>query len=74
MCLAVMQHRMMKEAQKAMTPWMNGQPLYAPMSNHSSSYQMNPMLYAGQSNTGIPLESGTGFQLKQVQQGELMRN
>lgn len=47
-CLAVMQHRLMKEAQKAMTPWMNGQPIYAPMSNHSSSYQMNPMLYAGQ--------------------------
>lgn len=44
---AVMQHRMMKEAQKAMTPWLNGQPLYAPMSNHSSGYQMNPMLYAG---------------------------
>ncbi|NP_956687.1 immunoglobulin-like domain-containing receptor 1a precursor [Danio rerio] len=44
---AVMQHRLMKEAQRAMTPWMNGQPLYAPMSNHSSSYQMNPLLYAG---------------------------
>ncbi|KAK2908422.1 hypothetical protein QQF64_001748 [Cirrhinus molitorella] len=43
----VMQHRLMKEAQKAMTPWLNGQPIYAPMSNHSSSYQMNPMLYAG---------------------------
>lgn len=43
---AVMQHRMMKEAQKAMSPWMNGQPMYAPMSSHSS-YQMNPMLYAG---------------------------
>ncbi|XP_076159020.1 immunoglobulin-like domain-containing receptor 1a isoform X1 [Alosa pseudoharengus] len=44
---AVMQHRMMKEAQKAMSPWMNGgQPVYAPMSSHSS-YQMNPMLYAG---------------------------
>ncbi|XP_067261258.1 immunoglobulin-like domain-containing receptor 1a isoform X9 [Chanodichthys erythropterus] len=57
---AVMQHRMMKEAQKAMTPWMNGQPLYAPMSNHSSSYQMNPMLYAGSASgkghmTPVPL-------------------
>ncbi|XP_056120802.1 immunoglobulin-like domain-containing receptor 1a [Rhinichthys klamathensis goyatoka] len=55
---AVMQHRLMKEAQKAMTPWMNGQPLYAPMSNHSSSYQMNPMLYAGSQKghmTPVPL-------------------
>ncbi|XP_062384169.1 immunoglobulin-like domain-containing receptor 1a isoform X2 [Sardina pilchardus] len=47
---AVMQHRMMKEAQKAMSPWMNGQPVYAPMTSQSS-YQMNPMLYAG-SNSG----------------------
>ncbi|KAI7811445.1 immunoglobulin-like domain-containing receptor 1a [Triplophysa rosa] len=57
---AVMQHRLMKEAQKAMSPWMNGQPLYAPMSNHSSSYQMNPMLYAGSASgkggmTPVPL-------------------
>ncbi|XP_051982389.1 immunoglobulin-like domain-containing receptor 1 isoform X6 [Xyrauchen texanus] len=57
---AVMQHRMMKDAQKAMTPWLNGQPLYAPMSNHSSSYQMNPMLYAGSASgkgamTPVPL-------------------
>ncbi|XP_016111762.1 immunoglobulin-like domain-containing receptor 1a [Sinocyclocheilus grahami] len=56
----VMQHRMMKEAQKAMTPWLNGQPIYAPMSNHSSSYQMNPMLYAGSASgkggmTPVPL-------------------
>lgn len=54
---AVMQHRMIKEAQKAMTPWLNGQPVYAPMSNHSS-YQMNPMLYAGSgkgSMTPVPL-------------------
>ncbi|XP_016422109.1 immunoglobulin-like domain-containing receptor 1a isoform X2 [Sinocyclocheilus rhinocerous] len=56
----VMQHRLMKEAQKAMTPWLNGQPIYAPMSNHSSSYQMNPMLYAGSASgkggmTPVPL-------------------
>uniref|UniRef100_A0A8C1RDW4 Immunoglobulin-like domain containing receptor 1a n=1 Tax=Cyprinus carpio TaxID=7962 RepID=A0A8C1RDW4_CYPCA len=56
----VMQHRLMKEAQKAMTPWMNGQTMYAPMSNHSSSYQMNPMLYAGSASgkggmTPVPL-------------------
>ncbi|XP_050977567.1 immunoglobulin-like domain-containing receptor 1a [Labeo rohita] len=56
----VMQHRLMKEAQKAMTPWLNGQPVYAPMSNHSSSYQMNPMLYAGSTSgkggmTPVPL-------------------
>ncbi|KAI5090114.1 immunoglobulin-like domain containing receptor 1 precursor, partial [Silurus meridionalis] len=42
----VMQHRMMKEAQKAMSSWTNGQPIYAPLSSHSSAYQMNPMLYA----------------------------
>ncbi|XP_030634841.1 immunoglobulin-like domain-containing receptor 1a [Chanos chanos] len=52
---AVMQHRLMKEAQKAMTPWLNGQPVYAPMSNHSSSYQMNPMLYAGSASGKIPM-------------------
>lgn len=57
---AVMQHRLMKEAQKAMTPWLNGQPIYAPMSNHSSAYQMNPMLYAGSASgkgamTPVPL-------------------
>ncbi|KAA0722667.1 Immunoglobulin-like domain-containing receptor 1 [Triplophysa tibetana] len=57
---AVMQHRFMKEAQKAMSPWMNGQPIYAPMSNHSASYQMNPMLYPGSGSgkggmTPVPL-------------------
>uniref|UniRef100_A0A8C6T6N9 Immunoglobulin-like domain containing receptor 1a n=1 Tax=Neogobius melanostomus TaxID=47308 RepID=A0A8C6T6N9_9GOBI len=41
----VMQHRMMKDAQRAMAPWMGGQPLYAPMTHASS--QMNPALYAG---------------------------
>ncbi|XP_037552738.1 immunoglobulin-like domain-containing receptor 1a [Nematolebias whitei] len=50
---AVMQHRMMKQAQRAMSPWMGGQPLYAPMSQTS---QMNPLLYAGSvSGKSIPL-------------------
>ncbi len=43
--LAVMQHRMLKEAQRAMAPWMGGQPVYGPISNAST--QMNPLLYAG---------------------------
>ncbi|XP_041662206.1 immunoglobulin-like domain-containing receptor 1 [Cheilinus undulatus] len=43
---AVMQHRMMKEAQKAMVPWMNGQPIYAPISSNASS-QGVPILYSG---------------------------
>ncbi|XP_034741672.1 immunoglobulin-like domain-containing receptor 1 [Etheostoma cragini] len=42
---AVMQHRMMKDAQRAMAPWFGGQPVYGPMSNASS--QMNPLLYQG---------------------------
>ncbi|XP_042350565.1 immunoglobulin-like domain-containing receptor 1 [Plectropomus leopardus] len=43
---AVMQHRMMREAQKAMVPWMNGQPIYAPISSNASS-QGVPILYSG---------------------------
>ncbi|XP_044072355.1 immunoglobulin-like domain-containing receptor 1 [Siniperca chuatsi] len=43
---AVMQHRMLREAQKAMTPWMNGQPIYAPISSNASS-QGVPILYSG---------------------------
>nr|XP_020504379.1 immunoglobulin-like domain-containing receptor 1 [Labrus bergylta] len=43
---AVMQHRMIKEAQKAMAPWMNGQPIYAPISSNASS-QGVPILYSG---------------------------
>ncbi|XP_068455568.1 immunoglobulin-like domain-containing receptor 1 [Clinocottus analis] len=39
---AMMQHRMMKEAQRAMQPWMGGQPVYGPASS-----QMNPLLYSG---------------------------
>ncbi|XP_054627181.1 immunoglobulin-like domain-containing receptor 1 [Dunckerocampus dactyliophorus] len=54
---AVMQHRMMKEAQRAMAPWMGGQPVYAPMS-HVPSTQMNPVLYAGSaSGKSIPLKA-----------------
>ncbi|XP_037615524.1 immunoglobulin-like domain-containing receptor 1 isoform X2 [Sebastes umbrosus] len=41
---AVMQHRMIKDAQRAMAPWMGGQQVYGPMSHAS---QMNPLLYSG---------------------------
>ncbi|KAM4731445.1 immunoglobulin-like domain-containing receptor 1 isoform 2-T2 [Anableps anableps] len=41
---AVMQHRMLKQAQKAMAPWMYGQPVYASVSNASS--QGVPLLYS----------------------------
>ncbi|XP_049905163.1 immunoglobulin-like domain-containing receptor 1 [Epinephelus moara] len=52
---AVMQHRMMKEAQRAMAPWAGGQPIYAPMTHASS--QMNPLLYPGSvSGKSIPLK------------------
>lgn len=50
---AVMQHRMMKEAQRAMSPWMNGQQIYAPLSHMSS--QMNPALYPGKQTTYLLL-------------------
>ncbi|KAK1802930.1 hypothetical protein P4O66_021458, partial [Electrophorus voltai] len=43
----VMQYRMMKEAQKAMSSWTGGQPIYAPLSSHSSAYPMEPVMYAG---------------------------
>lgn len=43
---AVMQHRMMKEAQKAMASWAHGQPIYAPISSNASS-QGVPILYSG---------------------------
>lgn len=39
-----MQHRMMKDAERAMAPWMGGQQVYGPMSHAS---QMNPLLYSG---------------------------
>ncbi|RVE58229.1 hypothetical protein OJAV_G00207100 [Oryzias javanicus] len=42
----VMQHRMIREAQKAMAPWMKGQPIYAPISSNMSS-QGVPLLYPG---------------------------
>ncbi|XP_075996399.1 immunoglobulin-like domain-containing receptor 1 [Genypterus blacodes] len=52
---AVMQHRMMKEAQKAMAPWMGGQPVYGPLSHASTP--MNPMLYPGSvSGKSIPMK------------------
>lgn len=44
--LAVMEHRMLKEARKAMVPWMNGQPIYAPISSNASS-QGVPILHSG---------------------------
>lgn len=44
--LAVMEHRMLKEARKAMVPWMNGQPIYAPISSNVSS-QGVPILHSG---------------------------
>lgn len=43
---AVMQHRMLQEAQKAMVPWINGQPIYAPISSNASS-QGVPIMYSG---------------------------
>uniref|UniRef100_A0AAQ6IDW1 Ig-like domain-containing protein n=1 Tax=Anabas testudineus TaxID=64144 RepID=A0AAQ6IDW1_ANATE len=43
---AVMQHRMLQEAKKAMVPWMNGQPIYAPISSNASS-QGVPILHSG---------------------------
>lgn len=44
--VVVMQHRMMSEAQKAMAPWLHGQPVYAPIGSNGSS-QANPLLYSG---------------------------
>lgn len=43
---AVMRHKMMREAQKAMVPWFHGQPIYAPIASNASS-QANPLLYSG---------------------------
>lgn len=45
-----MQHRMLQEAKKAMVPWMNGQPIYAPISSNASS-QGVPILYSGESHS-----------------------
>lgn len=42
-----MQHRMLQEAKKAMVPWMNGQPIYAPISSNASS-QGVPILHSGE--------------------------
>ncbi|XP_051563841.1 immunoglobulin-like domain-containing receptor 1b [Myxocyprinus asiaticus] len=43
---AVMHHKMMRDAQKAMVPWLHGQPIYAPIASNASS-QGNPLLYSG---------------------------
>ncbi|XP_033842928.1 immunoglobulin-like domain-containing receptor 1b isoform X1 [Periophthalmus magnuspinnatus] len=43
---AVMQHRMIRDAQKAMVPWMQGHPIYAPISSNAST-QGVPILYSG---------------------------
>uniref|UniRef100_A0A8C2BQV6 Immunoglobulin-like domain containing receptor 1b n=1 Tax=Cyprinus carpio TaxID=7962 RepID=A0A8C2BQV6_CYPCA len=43
---AVMHHKMMRDAQKAMVPWLHGQPIYAPVGSKASS-QANPLLYSG---------------------------
>ncbi|XP_074551630.1 immunoglobulin-like domain-containing receptor 1a [Halichoeres trimaculatus] len=53
---AVMQHRMIKEAQKAMVPWMNGQPIYAPISSNVSS-QGVPILYSGSYSDHTPKQN-----------------
>lgn len=51
---AVMQHRMLREAQKAMAPWVNGQPIYAPISSNCST-QGVPILYSGEQHKGSML-------------------
>lgn len=51
---AVMEYRMIKEAQRAMAPWMNGQPIYAPISSAASS-QGVPILYSGEKRNDLPL-------------------
>ncbi|XP_061697322.1 immunoglobulin-like domain-containing receptor 1 isoform X2 [Syngnathoides biaculeatus] len=45
---AVMQHRMLRDAKRAMAmaPWMLGQPIYAPVSSNNSSQGL-PVLYSG---------------------------
>ncbi|XP_061648385.1 immunoglobulin-like domain-containing receptor 1b isoform X1 [Phyllopteryx taeniolatus] len=43
---AVMQHRMLREAKRAVAPWMHGQPIYAPISSNNSVHGV-PMLYSG---------------------------
>ncbi|XP_041939529.1 immunoglobulin-like domain-containing receptor 1b [Alosa sapidissima] len=55
----VMQHRMLKEAKRAMAPWLHGQPIYAPVSNGSSQANY-PLLYPGSvsdypTKQGIPM-------------------
>ncbi|XP_062390547.1 immunoglobulin-like domain-containing receptor 1b isoform X2 [Sardina pilchardus] len=52
----VMQHRMVKEAKRAMAPWFHGQPIYAPVSN-GSSHSNHPLLYSG-SVSDYPTKQG----------------
>ncbi|XP_063069575.1 immunoglobulin-like domain-containing receptor 1 [Engraulis encrasicolus] len=49
---AIMQHRMMKEAKRAMAPWLHGQPIYA----NGSSQSNYPLLYSGGSVSEYPLK------------------
>ncbi|XP_051567135.1 immunoglobulin-like domain-containing receptor 1 [Myxocyprinus asiaticus] len=42
----VMRHKMMRDAQNAMVPWLHGQPIYAPIASNAMS-QGNPFLYSG---------------------------
>ncbi|KAK7154341.1 hypothetical protein R3I94_007626 [Phoxinus phoxinus] len=43
---AMMRHKMIRDAEKAMVPWLHGQPIYAPIASNASS-QANPVLYSG---------------------------
>ncbi|CAL8323042.1 unnamed protein product [Merluccius merluccius] len=55
---AVMQHRMLRDAQKAMAPWLHGQPVYAPISSHGST-QGQPLLYSGSFSEYPPQQNFT---------------
>ncbi|KAJ8410523.1 hypothetical protein AAFF_G00194270 [Aldrovandia affinis] len=67
---AVMQHRMIKDAQKAMAPWLHGQPVYAPMGSHVSSSQMNPLIYSEYSSKqNIPMAPMVPMPLPPPQHG-----
>uniref|UniRef100_A0A3Q3XEG0 Ig-like domain-containing protein n=1 Tax=Mola mola TaxID=94237 RepID=A0A3Q3XEG0_MOLML len=70
---AVMEHRMMKEARRAIAPWMGGQPVYGPMSNAPS--QMNPLLYAPPQHmpTTIPFSPGPPSLISALDDGPAQR-
>ncbi|KAI5621341.1 immunoglobulin-like domain containing receptor 1b precursor, partial [Silurus asotus] len=66
----VMQHKMMREAQKAMAPWLHGQPVYTHIGSNGSS-QANPLLYSGSfsdhsSKHTIPMAQMAGPPLQPV--------